>query len=195
LAGAGVRVLDAGPEVRTDEHGEFLLSALPTGTQILEVRHLGYRLVREPVELRSGRLVRHDVRLESVVTLDSVAVVAEHERYKEFETHRKSAIEGKFLTEAAIERLHVTAVSDVLASVPGFSVKGQGPNAEVFSSRGGGLGGCQPVIVVDNVRIGSNGINKLPAALLGAMEIYTSMFGAPPQFKSPCGTIMIWTKR
>ena len=76
LVNAEVRVRDAAPSALTSETGRFVLSQLPTGTQVMLVRHLGYELTEIPVELRqarmpcaaaagwssSGRKRRHEIR-------------------------------------------------------------------------------------------------------------------------------------
>ena len=54
--------------------------------------------------LRSERSVTQDVRLQRIVTLDSVLVLARRSRYREFEEHRKRSGFGTFLTEEDIER-------------------------------------------------------------------------------------------
>ena len=77
---------------------------------------------------------------------------------------------------------------------PGLRVSGQGVDAKVVTARGGVSGGaCSTVIVVDYVRI--ERINDVPPSTIGAMEFYPSQISAPMQSRSPCGTIMIWTKR
>jgi hypothetical protein len=48
-------------------------------------------------------------------------------------------------------------------------------------------------IVIDGVP--HQGINWIDPHSIGAMEIYTGTSTAPVQYPSPCGTILIWTKR
>ena len=189
VSDAQVSLLNAGLPARTDASGEFVLLGLPAGTHDVEVRKLGYRVDRRSVDLRGGQPVRIEVQLERAVVLDSIAVVARRVRYPEFESRRKWATDGKFLGEDELERHHVQTVSEIVATIPAFIVVGAGVDARVLSSRGG----CPAVIVVDHVRVSS--INEVQPSLVGAMEFYPGASGAPMQYRSPCGTIVIWTKR
>src|SRR5690349_17340800 len=97
VALAQVHVLGARSTTMTDSAGSFTLSGLPGGTHELEVRRLGYEISNAWVELRDGASVKNDVRMQRVVTLDSVRVVATATRYKEFAAHKKLALGGRFI--------------------------------------------------------------------------------------------------
>jgi hypothetical protein len=74
---ADVRVGRTAASTRTDAKGSFSLAALPAGTQMLLVRHLGFAIVETSVELRKGMTTTSTVRLQRViVNLDSMRVVA-----------------------------------------------------------------------------------------------------------------------
>jgi hypothetical protein len=196
LSGVDVRVLSTAAVSRTNDRGEYLLTGLPAGTQELEVRQLGYVVIRLPVELRNSRRMRHDVRLDRVVSLDSIGVSARRSsRYGEFETRRRESIDGRFLTEADIMRVQPKFTSDIVYLNPSFRVLGQGPDAKVISSRGGLQGNCETLIVIDDIEAAT--INEVEPSQIAAMELYPATAGAPFKHKSKygCGTIMIWTKR
>ena len=53
IVGAQLRLVNADATTRSDEQGNFVLAGLPAGAQELEARHLGYGIVRRPVELSS----------------------------------------------------------------------------------------------------------------------------------------------
>ena len=56
----------------------------------------------QPVELRAGRTVEQDMRVNRiVVTLDSIRVLAQRSRYREFDENRKHRGIGKFFDEFA----------------------------------------------------------------------------------------------
>lgn len=136
LGDAQVRVLGARGVVVSDARGRYSLGDLPSGTQVLEVRRIGYLLAQQPVELRSGRSVVQDVRLQRIVTLDSIRVLAQRSRYREFEEHRKRNGFGTFLTGEDIESRRPFQSSDLFRMIPGFRVSGFGLDAKVQSSRG-----------------------------------------------------------
>ncbi|HEU4722431.1 MAG TPA: TonB-dependent receptor [Gemmatimonadaceae bacterium] len=195
LGDAQVRVVGARGVVVSDARGRSALGDLPSGTQVLEVRRIGYLLAQQPVELRGGRSVSQDVRLQRIVTLDSIRVLARRSRYREFEEHRKRSGFGTFLTEEDIERRRPFESSDLFHVMPGFRVSGYGLDATVTSSRGvtSLSGPCAVNIVIDGMQ--RQDINLIHPSSIGAMEVYRPGGPAPVQYDSRCGLIVIWTKR
>ena len=193
IAGAQVQVLGTAAAARTDEQGGFAVGRLPAGTLELEVRQLGFAVVRRAVELRGGRTTRAEVRLERAVALDSIRVVAQRLKYPDFESHRRFSMWGTFLDEDEVGRRRASSTSELVYTLPGFWVIGNGPGARVVSTRSAALGGtCEANIVIDNMP--DQRINDVPASQVAAIESYAKG-GGPPQFQQPCGLIMIWTKR
>lgn len=195
LANAQVRVLDALPRVLTDSLGRFTLDGLPAGTQQAQVRRIGYLLAQEAVELRSGRTVHAEFALTRIVSLDSVLVTARRVRYREFDERARHAAFGRFLTEEQIMERRPFSTSDLLRTIPGFRIMRDGAETHVVSSRGiyslfGGA--CETNVVID--RIPHQDIDLLPPSAIAGMEIYPGGSGAPPQYQSSCGVIIIWTK-
>ena len=195
LADAQVRLLGARGAAVSDVRGRFTLRDLPSGTQVLEVRRIGYLLAQQPVELRSGRSVAQDVRMQRIVTLDSMRVLARRSRYRDFEEHRKRSGFGTFLTEEDIERRHPFESSDLFRMMPGFRVSGYGLNAQVQSSRGvtSIMGPCRVNIVIDGMA--GQDINLIHPSSIGALEVYRTGQPAPVQYDSRCGLIVVWSKR
>ena len=80
--------------------------------------------------------------------------------------------------------------------MPGFRIVGSGINARVVSSRGSisfSGGGCATNIVIDGIQ--HQDINLLTPESIGAIEAYAGPAGAPMQYDSACGVVVIWTKR
>lgn len=194
LSGAQVRVVGARGTALSDERGRFELRDLPAGTQVLEARRLGYLLAQQPVELRATRPVSQDVRLQRIVTLDSMRVLAQRSRYPEFEQHRRMNGFGTFLTADEVARRASFETSDLFRMIPGFRVSGYGLDAKVTSSRGvtSLTGACSPNIVIDGMP--DQEINLIHPSSIGAMEIYRAGQPAPPQYDRGCGAIVIWSK-
>ena len=179
----------------SDARGRFSLGDLPSGTQVLEVRRIGYLLAQQPVELRSGRTVTQDVQLRRIVTLDSIRVLAQRSRYREFEFNRKANRFGKFYTVDSIEQRHPLYTSDLFRMTPGFKVVGFALDAVVRSSRGASSitrGECSPNIVIDGMP--HQEINLISPSEVGAMEIYRPGEPVPLQYNEGCGVIVIWTR-
>ncbi len=195
VSGAQVRVLDGAPVAHSDSSGAFTLSGLPAGSQLLEVRQIGYLLGQQRVELRSGRTVTSDVRLSRIVSLDSIRIVAQRSRYREFESRAKRAAFGTFLTEDQIQRRNAFETSDLLR-MSGFRIMGSGIDTKIVSGRGIqsiSQGPCITNIVIDGMQ--HQDINLVRPSDIGALEIYRGQGGAPVQYDSGCGLIVIHTRR
>jgi hypothetical protein len=196
---AQVRVLGARGVAVSDARGRFSLGDLPSGTQVLEVRRIGYLLAQQPVELRGGRSVAQDVQLRRIVTLDSVRVLAQRGRYRDFEFNRRANRFGKFFTTDSIEKRHPLYASDIVRMLPGFRVTGFGLDAVVGSNRGvtsirSGADMCKTNIVIDGMA--NQEINLINPNDIGAMEIYRPGEPGPVQYnRNQCGVIVIWSKR
>src|SRR3982751_3207865 len=195
VSNAQVRVVGARGTSVTDDQGRFTLGDLPAGTQVLEVRRIGYMLAQQPVELRAARDASQDVRLQRIVTLDSMRVLARRSRYDAFEHRRQSNGSGIFLTEELIERQGAFETSDLFRIMPGFIVAGAGLDAKVYSSRGESslAGRCAPNVVIDGLP--DQEINLLQPVNVGAIEAYRAGQPAPVQYDRGCGVIVIWSKR
>jgi hypothetical protein len=195
LRDAQVSVLDAVGMARSDSAGQFTLNELPSGTQVVQVRRIGYVLGQQPVELRSGRSVQQQITLLKFVSLDSIRVVARRSRYREYETRARRSGAARFITEADIERRNPIQVSDMVRLMPGFRIIGNGLDARVVSSRGQislRQGECTVNVVIDGMQ--HQDINLLSPRDIGALEVYAGP-GAPMEYNSPCGVVVIWTKR
>ena len=194
LSDAQVRVGDAAGVARTDSSGRFTLVNQPAGSQLLETRHIGYLLSRIPVELRSGRTTETVVTLTRIVNLDSVLVTARRARYPEFERRRHNGF-GRYFDESEIEKRHPIETSDLFRMLPGFRVQGYGLDARVLSTRGmiSIQRGCVPNVVINGMQ--HQEINLLDPQDIGAIEAYPGPSGAPMQYDSACGVIVIWMKR
>ncbi|MEO6528500.1 MAG: carboxypeptidase-like regulatory domain-containing protein [Gemmatimonadaceae bacterium] len=193
IAGVDIQVVNAEPVTQTDEQGRFTLGGLPTGTQILLVRRIGYLIGDAPVELRPGRSVVHDVQLRRVISLDSMRIVAQRSRYAEFEENRRNNAFGHFLTRDQIEQRHVLQVGHLIEHLPGFSVRGTGPDARVYSnSAKSSRSNCTEAnVVIDGADHGH--INWVHPAEVAGIEVYPEAAGAPGQYRAECGLIVIWT--
>ena len=192
LASVNVGVRGTGTSGRTDALGHYSLRGLPAGTQVLDVRHLGYDPAELSVELRSGVLVTHEVSLRRIVNLDSVRVVAIRSRYREFSDLMKHRQFGVYIGPEEMEtRKRVSYASDVIRMIPGFRISGEGVNGQVLSSRGSSS--CKPNIVIEGFERQS--INDVAAAQIGAIAAYRPGETAPGFYDRGCGAILIWTKR
>jgi hypothetical protein len=189
IADAEVRLVGSAPSTRTDANGWFTLTGLPSGTHELEVRELGFPVQRLAVELRRGRMLRQEIVLEGVQTLEGMRTVARRSLYEKFESNRRRSLTGLFLTQEQIEKRHAQNTSELFSSFAAFRVVGNGPDAVVLNARGG----CRPNVVVDYMQFQE--INLIPPSLIAGIEAYPTTNGAPAEFTNLCGVIRIWVKR
>jgi hypothetical protein len=186
---AQVRVVGAAPITRTDGNGWFSLTGLPSGTQEMEVRELGFPVQRRPVDLKRGQTLRQEIQLEGVQTLEGMRTMAARTPYERFEANRRLSITGLFLTQQEIEKRHAQNTSELFSSMPAFRIVGNGPDAQIVNARGG----CRPNVVVDYMQF--QDINQIPPSLIAGIEAYPTTNGAPAEFTNLCGVIRIWVKR
>lgn len=192
LSSAEVRVWGTAAMGRTDASGRYSLGALPAGTQMLEVRHIGYDVAEASVELRNGETATSDVQLQRIVSLDSIRIVALRARYREFEAHQKQMPFGIFLGPAEMAQARVALTSDIIARLPGFRIVGYGYSGKVTSGRDD-TSSCSVNVVIDGNE--NQSINDVHPTDIGAIEAYRAGTLAPVRYSRFCGAIIIWTKR
>ncbi|HEX7980996.1 MAG TPA: carboxypeptidase-like regulatory domain-containing protein [Gemmatimonadaceae bacterium] len=198
VASAEVWVRGTNSNARTDATGSYTLSALPGGTQELEVRRIGYALEVVPVELRSGTKTTADVHLRRVVNLDSVVVVATRTKYPDFYAHKSSGF-GRFLGPEEIGMQRVATTSDIIQKIPGFMVRRHGYHT-VVEAMGGSANGCPVTVVIDGMRLLEYPptVDFVHPLDIAAIEAYPASMAAqaPMEYNiGSCGGIVIWTKR
>jgi len=194
VTGAEVRVWGTAAVGRTDESGRYSLSALPAGTQMLEVRRIGFAVAERSVELRDGATATSDMQLQRIVNLDSVRVVAMRTRYPEFEKLRAGGALGLFLGPDEVARQNVGLTSTIIEKIPGFRVLGYGYNAVVTAGMGASAGGvCRTNIVIDGME--KQSINDVHPNDIGVIAVYRGGTMTPVWITDgSCGAILIWTK-
>ena len=195
-----VQVQGDSTRTATDSLGRFRLGAVPLGTHVLELRRVGYLPRQLTIEVRPGLTSTPEIHLTRIAMLDSVRVVAQRTRLREFESRAKVAAFGNFLRAEDIERRHPRLTSDLLQHMPDFVVwRDSTSDLDVHIYQSGGptswttKAPCEANIVIDGVA--HQMINWIDPQSIAAMEIYRGVATGPIQYRSPCGTILIWTKR
>ena len=198
IAGAHVHLYGAIGEVVSAPDGTFRLSAVPYGTQSVEVTALGYYPRRYAIDVRPGDVPNVTIpMLEMAPVLDSVRIVAKRQTaatlHREFD-ERSAHGSGQYITEDMIAKASVLETAELMQQVPGLYVMSD----TVYSSRGvtalTGNRVCQPTLYIDGNPSGGTMNDIVPSAIHG-IEIYASSNEVPPQYRSSsCGAILIWTK-
>lgn len=205
VQGARVEVQGSGIATLTKANGDFSLDSLPSGTQTLEVRKLGFSATDQPVELSSVATRSVTVKLaDFVATLEPVRVQAkrEHALMDVGYNERKHSGAGFYMDGDQINK-QAMLFSDILHVVPGIRVlpAGDGTNNNVIQSSRDPNGGCVNIFVD-----GTQWQQQFPGDLdsfvrpdeVGAIESYGSS-STPAQFQvagqTSCETLVIWTER
>ena len=205
-AGSRVEVVGTGVVVLTNEKGEFTLRNLPSGSQVLLARHLGWGANAVPVDLSSREPKQVTIRLPKYVAVIEPVVVTARRMAgldKVGFTQRKKSGTGYYLDPEQIQRMHPNLLTDILRQVPGLRVNYTNDGEVVSSARGvSSLSGAGCVLYfVDGMEWQSaspGDINQFVNGneIVGA-EIYQGS-NAPAQYSrgmQDCTSIVLWTKQ
>jgi hypothetical protein len=202
LSGARVMLQGGGETVISRPNGEFVLDSLPSGTQALEVRKLGYASTDVAVELASNKPARTTVIMgDFVPTLAAMRVEAAEDKglSKVGYLQRKQMGMGHFMDGKDINHESIS-FADVLRTAPGLSVQplGDGRTYVVRDSRVAG-GGCVNFWVdgspYTEMTPGDISDYVQPSEIV-ALEIYHGT-ETPAQYQTSgqtsCATVVAWT--
>jgi hypothetical protein len=201
IVSARVSVEGAAPIAITNDRGEFTLDSLPSGTQTIEVRKIGYAATDKSVELSARSVARETITLD-VAELAPMQIVAGSDRVLEDLGYadRKRRGLGTFLEGDKVNQQAVR-LSDALRTVPGIRVAPAGGGRSAITNSRDPVGGCV-VTYVDNVRWKEMSPGDLDDFVMPsevrAIEVYSSN-NTPPQFQAPgssaCAAVVVWTTR
>ncbi len=203
VAAARVDIEGLGAATLTKANGEFTLDSLPSGTQTLEIRKLGFAVTEHPVELSAYTPQRVTVQMSDFVpTLETVRVEAKREKSLfdvGFSQRQKTGM-GYYISGDKLNK-NTTRVTEALRTIPGIHIVPAGDGQNVIQSSRDPNGGCVNIFVD-----GSPWQQQFPGDLdsfirpdeLGAIESYSAST-VPAQFTIPgqnsCETLVIWTER
>jgi hypothetical protein len=203
VANARVDVTGTGAATLTRADGTFGFTDLPSGTQALVVRQLGFEPVETPVEL-SGRVPKQvTVRMTKAAQV-LAAVPIKAEQSKEgldqvgFNRRKKNGF-GYFMGMEDIQQRQATRMTDLFRTVPSLRVVPSGMDYVVESNRDA-MGGCVNYVVDGSPykSLFAGDVDRLmPPQDVAAIEVYTGS-STPAEFQTPgsssCTTIVMWSK-
>jgi hypothetical protein len=202
-AGSRVEVVGTDQVALTNDKGEFTITKLPSGTQVLLARHLGFGAQTAAVDLTSHAAQRVTMKLPKFVAMiDPVVVNAK--RVANLDrvgfSQRKNTGQGFYLGPDQLKDKHPNRITDILRSVPGLRVSSTPDGDVVSSSRSAGLGGDCVQYYVDDMPWQSaepGDVNQfVNASEVVAVEVYQGST-TPAQYSrgmGSCTTIVLWTK-
>jgi len=199
IASARVVLWGASGNGTNATNGQYLLDGLPTGTQMIEARAIGYQPMRVVVDVSATEGVTADLALEALVaTVDTVRVRGDRvsNQMAEFEKRRRSGF-GSFIDESQLNNRSPMFMADIFRTVPGISIAtGQSAQGRVLM-RGNG-GNCAPAVFLNgmNVQVPDGNLDGIVNSQeVRAVEVYSRTSNVPAQFDSRngCGSIVVWT--
>jgi hypothetical protein len=202
-AGSRVEVVGSDQVVLTNDKGEFTITKLPSGSQVLLARHLGFGAQTVAVDLNSREPQRVTIKLPKFVAMiDPVVVNARRAQNLDrvgFSQRQKMG-QGFYLTPDQLKDRHPSLVTDLLRTVPGLRVSSSPEGDVVSSSRGVGGGSDCVQYYVDDMPWQSaepGDVNQfVNANEVVAVEVYQGS-NVPAQYSrgtGGCVTIVLWTR-
>lgn len=226
IEGAEITVVGAALTATTDSRGRFVLRGLPTGSHAIRIRRIGYKATVLGATLQDDESKDVTIVLERG-TYELPEITVEAERLKPIEYgwttrfddffRRRSVGFGKFSTRADIERKHPYRTANILAGIPGVSLRFRHPGAsgtDVKFTRcervGVWINGTKqryasvsvapsraPFARTPDTAAMNTGMHLetvLPSQI-EAMEIYRGPSEMPAEFlDDSCAAIVIWTR-
>jgi len=204
LKDARVMLQGGGDVAITKANGDFTLDSLPSGTQALQVRKLGYSVTEVAVELSAAEPATTTITMsDAVPLLQTMRVEASKDKALSDVGYlqRKQTGMGYFMDGDQINK-DAISFADVMRVAPGLKVMplGDGRTYVITDSRNPAGNGCVN-FYVDNTHwteITPGDINTFvrPDELV-AVEIYHGA-ETPPQYTTPgmssCATVVAWTR-
>jgi len=187
----------------TDSAGGFSAASLAVewGINSVLVRRVGYAPIFRTFWVGDQRSERFFEGVMDAQAVDMPAVIVEGDRItfefgrmRDFWRRREQGW-GRFFTREEIDRRHPIFVSDMLRTVPGFTIERIGPSTYIRSTRAGG--GCSPTLWLDGMRLPDSDPDALiHPADVEAIEIYRGGAETPAEFGgfNDCGAVVIWSR-
>jgi hypothetical protein len=203
VVGARIGLMGVSAATLTRANGDFVLDSLPSGTQAIVVRQLGYKPTEVPVELSARAPARVTVKLGVFVPeLSPVEVISARDQGLQkvgFTDRKRSSAGGYFMDPDELARRNATQFTDLLRTVPGIRVSSTNGQASISSTRSATGGGCVTVWVDGSpwqqLEAGDLDSYVRPEEV-SAIEVYNGI-SVPPQFVqagSNCSAVVVWTK-
>ena len=207
ITGARVDVIGTESHAQTNDKGEFTLTDLPSGTQSVVARQMGFSPVELPVELstRGAASVTLTMAVPAQL-LPTIEVKAEQDKGLDnigF-TERKAIGGGTFLNADEIMQRGPNLVTDVFRTIPGLRVVPVGIGLDDFmvvNNRASMISNSCVKFWVDGTpwtNVYPGDIDRLmPPSEVGAIEVYHGT-NTPLQFQSSgdqnCAVVVMWSK-
>ncbi len=206
IAGARVQMDETAAAAVTGADGRFTLDSVPTGTQTVSVRKLGYNVTDKAVEVSVNVPASVSIVMQNYIpTLEAVVSVAQRDVDKEkigFTRRRRQGM-GVYREGDEIPR-GTSSLATALSTIPGIRIeRNSSAGIEGVNITGAGGPNACMTFVVDGVPwredTGNSSISDyVRPEELQAIELYSAST-VPPEFAlspmSNCQVLVLWTSR
>jgi len=195
VEGALASVPGAPADALADTAGRFVLTDLPSGSQMLFVRRIGYGFSVTPVELRNRDTTRVSLVLRVVTILDAIRVTATRwvrAEIDELERRLRNGSSSRVVTADDLRAVY--SMRTVFHGFPSLVVRTRPGGFSVQMPRGARL--CSPTVWVDGWRSDLAVLDLYRPGDLLALEVYPPM-EVPMRYIeswSTCGVVLAWTR-
>jgi hypothetical protein len=199
VVGAQVFVLGFRRPAVSDSGGAFMHRGLPPGTNVVQIRRIGYVQHEWAIRVREGEIVEVLFELEPVAFLLPPTIVEGNPEdvptwFRGFE-ERRTARRGQFVTRQEIERQNPSStLGDVLRHLNGLGMRCDRTGCAIRMTR---WSNCQPLYYQDGLPVFATTAERFFAFDIHGVEVY-GLSEVPLEFQRPglrCGVIAIWTRR
>ncbi len=187
--------------IDTNQQGRFVLTGVPPGEHVLEVRRIGYSPLRHSVTVGQGLTTDVEIGLvPAPVEMEPIVATATRVRRLEITGfyERKHWGEltglGHFITADEIDRWRPSSIAGFVSMmVPGMSGLSNRRMSVGFS-----LQPCPMKQYLDGVLLRGGGIDQFvkPFEVVG-IEVYKGPASLPAEFTGSdarCGAVVVWTR-
>jgi hypothetical protein len=200
ITGAIVGVRGSEASGTTTADGSVMLAGVPSGSQTIVARAIGWAPAFRVLTLAPGREVELRVTLtKSPMALPEVSVLGRRRSSveKAFDARRRAGF-GHYYEGVELDLARKSSAFWV--RIPGVTLHESGDLDPMPMMTGiyGARSKCFPTVWVDGVSMTSITGWELRSYMLGAsrLEVYTRNVQTPTEFQSPtnpCGSIVVWT--
>lgn len=183
VAGADVSFAGSSIHATADSLGRFRIVRVPAGRFVMVARSIGYRASTNVVEVRAGDTLRLAFTLEPAAARELATIVITERtlsnKLMEFDQRRRLGF-GEFFTQADIEKINPTDISDVLRRSKAVRLR----SGTAHSAREVDV--CPMALYIDGVPIGTEALSYLPSPKdIAAMEVYAGSATVPVWLPKP----------
>lgn len=196
LIGANIKIANSEIGTVTDASGNFELTNIPVGTQIIQMSYLGYRMLEKIQTFTQGQVVQENFKLlEDRLGLEAVVVSATRNTIP----LREAPVIVNRIDNQTFERTQAVSLSEGLNFSPGLRLENNCQNCGFSQLRMNGLDGPYTQILINSRPIfsaltGVYGLDMIPTNMIERVEVVRGGGSALYGGNAIAGTVNVITR-